>query len=119
MKNGYQIIEPKSLQSLISNPLHFEFAVAILHWLIPKIYSTVGTPLSGVIIEIICVEYLGSYPAIGIKYENEAPSNVGPLVESAIDTLLHERPVIEFAVAAGQSDVSWTTITSTIMAKPG
>jgi hypothetical protein len=103
------------LSCLFKKPIHFEFAVAIFSWLIPEIYAALGDELKDVDIEIIRVTYHGSYPALGAHYKDKMPKNVGPLIESSIDRILLEKPVIELIAAVGASKIAWRELTENII----
>jgi hypothetical protein len=63
---GYQVVELRAIDNLIRNQNSLEIQISVLLWLIKCTQSElVG---KGIELEVIKVEYLGAYPAIGIKY---------------------------------------------------
>lgn len=114
---SYQVIEVEQLEDLLSNPEYYEYRVAVLYWLIKQIMSMHSEDLRHVEVEIIRVTYFGSYPCIGIYYKDQIEPDVGPLVESAIDQLLKEKPVIDLVHSIANSGVSWKELTRNIMDK--
>jgi hypothetical protein len=118
MERGYQIIEPTELNQLVRSPIHHELAVAIMYWLIPKVLSKIGGERENVELEVIRVSYQGTYPALGVHYKHRDHLDLGPLIESTVDALLHERPISELVDAIAASDVSWRDVTETLMASP-
>lgn len=115
MTDGYQIIEPDGLKALLGNPLHFEFAVAVLSWLIPQISAALGAHSNDITLEIIRVNYMGSYPALGVKYTNSKTPNFESRINSIVNDLLREKSASELITAISSSKRSWSEITKEIM----
>lgn len=109
MPNGYQIIEPSGLGVLLGKPWHFDFAVAVLTWLIAEVKIALSDRLAEVDIEIIRVAYSGSgYPSIGVKYKSPRPLDLGPLIESTINRLLREKAAYDVIVGVANRPTSWS-----------
>ena len=117
MKRGYQIIEPSALQPLFSSPLYDVFAVAMMTWLCDLLRLELQDHLQQVDFEVICVTYLGSYPAIGIHYKDEDYQDVGPLAETVIERILREKSALEFARFIAERGINWQQITTTTLSK--
>ncbi len=75
---GYQIIELESVDSLIQNSNSLEIQVAILLLLIDKIRGLLPKEIEE--ISLIKVEYLGAYPAIGLKYSTQDSIDLEPFI---------------------------------------
>lgn len=85
-------------------------------WLLKEIREQLKDELTDTEVETICVTYMGSYPAIGVHYKNGFKGkDIGELVESAANTLLRERPVIDLIASITSSGVSWKERTAEIM----
>lgn len=106
---GYQLIEPATLDRVFAVPGNFAIAVAMFHWLIDELHRELGDQLQGVTLQVVRVEYLGAYPALGLQYEREG-HDVGPLVEQTIERILRSRPVASFAQFVGQSRLDWDAV---------
>ena len=118
MKKEYQIIEPNKLVGLFGNPKHFEFAVAIFHWLICELRTDGAIQNQNVEIEVIRVTYQGSYPALGIHYKDKIHEDIGPQVITSIEKLLREKPVLDLAISIKNSKSSWKELTDQLMNSP-
>ncbi len=119
MERGYQIIEPTELNQLARSPIHHELAVAIMYWLIPQVLCKIGGDRENVELEVIRVSYQGTYSGrLGVHYKHRDHMDLGPLIESTVNALLHERPISELVDAIAASDVSWRDVTETLMASP-
>jgi hypothetical protein len=117
MNKGYQVVEPKALDRLIANSLQRDFAVATLSWLCQIIRLELAEHLQFIDVEVICVTYMGSYPAIGIHYKTEGYQNMGPIIESIIDRFLKERSALELTQYVSNSNVNWKHAATQIMHK--
>ena len=107
---GYQIIEPKALHPLFSNPVHHVFAVAIMSWLCEIMRVELQEHIEHVDFNVICVTYMGSYPAIGIQYKNQEYQDIAPLVEVTIDRILTEKSILELTGFIGASKPNWKDV---------
>lgn len=55
-----------------------EITIALLSWLVELVHTELKDRLCDVEIEVIGVEYLGAYPAIGIHYTTPETDDLGP-----------------------------------------
>jgi len=115
MKKNYQVIEPSQLVGLFGDPKHFEFAVAIFHWLINELNADPEIQSQNIEIEVIRVTYHGSYPALGIHYKNKTHGDIGPKIVSSIEKLLSGKPVIDLVESIKGSKTSWKELTDQLM----
>ena len=109
MAKGYQIIEPDLLGSISGRNKHFDLVVAIYRWLIPLLYDELAKELTHVEIDIIPVVCHGGsgYPTIGLRYKEDNLRDLGPIIQSTIERLLNERPVIDLIKVIGSNDFSF------------
>jgi len=116
MSKGYQVIEPRMLDALFSHPIHDVFAVAILTWLCGLLRLEFEEYLDKVEFDVICVTYMGSYPAIGIHYKNKSLQDIGPLVEATIDRYLQGKSVLELVGFIVKDEIDWKKEAARILA---
>jgi hypothetical protein len=121
MRKGYhEIVEPRSLVPLFSRTKHFEFAVAIFHWLIQELYLELKDQLDGVEIEVIKFVHhspINVYPALGIHFENPTETHaLAKLIEETMDRLLQERSALELVTFFGANGMDWKLVTAKLMA---
>ena len=100
------------------SPVHHELAAAIMCWLIPQVLCRIGSERENVELEVVPVFYQSAYPALGVHYKHRDHHDLGPLFESAVDDLLHERPVSELVDAIVETNFSWRDVTEKAMAGP-
>jgi hypothetical protein len=110
MSKSYQVVESPLLDGYMTTSLQCEIVVAILHWLIKEIKSSLAEQLEHVELDVIRITYLGSYPAIGICYRDASRGDVGPLVESSISQLLNEKQVINFIKSLTDHRITWSDL---------
>lgn len=107
MNQGYQIIEPTSLEMLLGNPSQATLAVAILEWAIHRLETQFPQLSDEVRIEVIPVSYQGVYPAIGLRYKHDNTPDLGPSISNRVDTLVGELSVSDFISFVETSTLSW------------
>jgi hypothetical protein len=112
--DGYEIIEPRSLEGLFSKPMNFTFAVAVFSWLIRELRTELGQQLDGVYLDVICARYLGAYPALGVRYDT-GREGVRALIDQTIENLLTNRSVASLVAFIEASDTDWELVTSRLM----
>lgn len=117
MRNGYQIVEPKSLSDLLVRSEHEEFSIAVCAWLIDRLRTNLAAELMELRLDVIWVTYMGSYPAIGIQYLKEDASNVGPRIESEIEGILASASLVDFIQFLVITNVSWREAASRLRAE--
>ncbi|MEP6987731.1 MAG: hypothetical protein ABI970_19165, partial [Chloroflexota bacterium] len=109
MAKGYRIIEPIQIDPLLKYDRYHSHAMPIFYWLIGELYKELKDQLADVEIEVIKVEYMGAYPALGLYYEikpYEAPNfELEKTVEETANRLLRERPISEIINFIVASDV--------------
>ncbi len=109
---GYQIVEPEILEEWLGANRNQEFLVALLYWIAKNLQLDFGARFPGVIIEVIKVEYLGAYPAIGIHYPNDQIPDLAASINLATNHLLSDKTVIDFAKYLFAENTKWGEVTS-------
>jgi hypothetical protein len=109
-EKGYEIVEPASLATLLGNPLQASVAVAVLEWAIARIKAQAPHLLDGVDVEIIPVTYMGTYPAIGLRYRKESTDSISPILSNAIDEFVRSISFDDFLSFVDKSNVSWSDV---------
>ena len=107
MTQGYQIIEPSSLERLLVNTSQADIAVAILNWVVARVKSGSPQLFDEVSLEVIAVSYLGVYPAIGIRHNNEESRDLGQELCDAIDAIVERMPFGDFLSFAELASANW------------
>lgn len=94
---GYQIVELEALDKLIISQASLHMQISIILLLIDHVkYSLKRNDIE---LAIIKVEYVGAYPAIGIKYILQTSEDLEPIVTQECETALNSVTVndlIEF-----------------------
>jgi hypothetical protein len=113
MSKGYTVIEPRSLNDLIVLPKHRVFAVAIVSWVIYELSTELKEFLAeaDTELEVICVTYMGSYPAIGAHSPSSSDVDVRTVVEEAVDRLLSSASTDRLMRFITNSGESWGSVT--------
>lgn len=88
MSDGYQIVESEELASLIAKTAHDQFSVAILYWLAEQLNLRTKGHLSGLHFDVIRVQYVSRYPAIGVKYLGSDEDDKEQVILNAISEIL-------------------------------
>lgn len=96
MENGYQLVEPAILAKLLPAAPNEGMGLAALSWIVERVRAKLGGALAHVDVDVIPVNYLGVYPAIGVRYHGEH-EDLAPTIERAVAELLSGTPVIEFS----------------------
>ena len=114
---GYQIIEPKQLNSLFSRPVHDAFSVAFLSWICEILRIEFRDRLQYVEFDVICVTYVGSYASIGIHYKDQNYEDIGPRVEKAIARILRNRSAEELVGFIGRDQTNWRKVAAKLLSR--
>ena len=117
MKKGYQIVEPPVLDPFLSLPSNHAFAMLILSWLCERLPQELPEHAHHVEFEVIGVCYQGCYPALGLRYKEQNPQDIGPLVEAAVDRLLRNRPVLDLVKFIEANKVDWKKTVDDLIAR--
>lgn len=93
MSSGYQIIEPDELAPLIANSAYDEFLIATLYWIVDQLNHLPITTSSKLHFEVIRVQYVSKYPAIGVKYLSDDPTDAEDQILNRIKGIIMIRPL--------------------------
>lgn len=110
MTNGYQVVEPSTLNAILPRKAHRGIAVAILKWAVSELIAQYGDRLDNIEVEVIPVTYLGTYPAVGIRYQNDPIEDRGAEIESAINQIVLNRPVTDLVNFVCEESNSWDEV---------
>ena len=91
--DGYQIVELASIDKLITCQYPLELQIALIRWLIN--YTKVDLHKENIVLELIKVEYVSKYPAIGIKYLSDDSDDLENLVITQCESALNGASVNE------------------------
>ncbi|MCA0457097.1 MAG: hypothetical protein LCI00_24210 [Chloroflexi bacterium] len=119
MTKGYRVIEPTLINSIIVDSKYHAYAVSVLFWLVEEIYKALKDQIDTFDIEVIKVEYMGAYPALGVQYQRkpfEAPNySLEKLIEETSNRLLSEKSISELTKYIAASEVDWNEMASWVM----
>jgi hypothetical protein len=104
---GYQLVEPRELPRFLTTPENRRLWILVLSWAVHKINEERGSERVNASIEVVRVEYLGVYAAIGIRYSTTEDADIGPLVLRRADALISQVTVLELGAFLAQSPVNW------------
>lgn len=89
--DGYAVVEPTCLDSIVSNPKLDAAAGLILAWLARELSLRLGWE-----IDVIRVTYVGSYNALGVRRCSAATyAEIVETIEQHVETLFQERTINE------------------------
>src|SRR5689334_14716915 len=112
--NGYQILEPEFLSRLVQRPNQFDFAVALLHWIVQCLKEELGGQMDRVDIDVIPVKYLGSYPALGIRYGEQNAPDLEPMIRDHIERIVRTRSALELIQSVAGCDARWNQLAAVV-----
>jgi hypothetical protein len=107
---GYQIIEPSIIGEWLGTVKHEGILFCLLNWLVYLLLSNDDGKFSNVELEVLCVEYDGKYPAIGVHYKNPSDEDLEEYITSRVEMYLREKPVFEFVTYAFGRSESWVDL---------
>lgn len=102
---GYTVIEPPSLDGWLGNVKNQALLVALLTWLKHRLSQALGGDFPLMQIDIIKVQYLGTYPALGLC--GDYPSDLPERIDVLVDRILQSSSVHDFMSFALEVDVDW------------
>ena len=112
MKNGYLIVEPASLLSLFGNPKCADLAILVLHWAAKEIETRLDN--KSLIVEVIRVEYMGAYPALGVR-GGVLPDGLENRIEEIVGDLLGESSVRTLISYATSANIDWRNFSKEVL----
>lgn len=116
INEGYEIYEPEILGDWLAVVKNQAVLVAFLTWLVDQLRPRLLMRFPELSLEVIKVQYLGTYPAFGLKHiENYAPEAIATLMESTIEELLERTPVRAFLEFLFAGDVDWSDVAKQLL----
>ncbi|NNG21650.1 hypothetical protein [Telluria aromaticivorans] len=111
---GYTIVEPPSLGEWLGNVKNRAMLVALLTWLRHQLFDALKDDFPTLKIEVIKVEYLGSYPAFGI-HGDDVPSDLPDRLNGLIERILFESSIADFLNFAMNGNIDWAAEAQTLL----
>lgn len=90
---GYQVVEIESLDKFITSE-HLSTYISLLIW-VASCINNMPKLSTHIQVDVIKVEYLGAYPALGIKYLAEGQDDFEPVVHEEYEKLVAQTSVYE------------------------
>lgn len=114
---SYNLVQPSKIDNLLHWDKYHQFAIPILHWLIPLVYKKLGSKLNDVEITVVKACYHGCYPTLGLIYKGMRSSTgeLETLVKQTCDELIGDETLLEFILFVSQDDKDWFKINNEIM----
>ncbi|PHV35630.1 hypothetical protein [Janthinobacterium sp. BJB304] len=113
---GYEIYEPEVLGDWLGVVNNQAALVGFLMWLVEELKPLLLAKFPKLSLEVIKVEYLGTYPALGIKNSADyAAVDVAVFMESAIGEILQRTSVSVFLEFLFGSDVDWSEVANRML----
>lgn len=105
MNNGYQLLYPDCIRSLVDRSAKCPISVAALSWIALRLNYSHRPQLSGISFAVVAVNYPGKHLTIGAKYVDSAIDREFAIV-TLMEHLLNTLPSREFFDFAMQNE-SW------------
>ncbi len=119
-KPGVQLVEPASLAPLM-RPELFEFAVPIFMWLCVRLSERYSSELDGALFTVVPAEYLGAYPAIGVRLPLSQSSRsweITELLQREADRLIATSSLPDVLSVVCDTKIAWSQHTAELF-QPG
>ena len=103
---GYTVIEPPSLDEWLCKVKNQAMLVALLTWLQQRLSQVLGDEFPSLQLEVIKVQYIGAYPALGIRggnFSDDLPERIDLLTKR----ILLNSPVNDFLNFALDDQIDW------------
>jgi hypothetical protein len=105
---GYTVIEPPSLEEWLGTVKNRAMLVALLSWLRHRLSKALKDDYPALIIDVIKVEYLGVYPALGVHGTNDVAADIPERVNALTEQILSGSSVVDFLNFALDDGIDWT-----------
>jgi len=112
---GYTIVEPRSLEEWLGNAKNRAMLVALLTWLQHQLSDALKDDFPALKIKVIKVEYLGSYPAFGLKGDDDARSDHIERINGLVEHILSDSPITDFLNFAMNDNIDWAAEAQTLL----
>lgn len=112
---GYTIIELPSLGEWSVTVKNRGMLVALLTWLRHRLSEALKDDFPELRVDVIKVEYLGAYPALGIQRGDSVPSDIDARLNDLTERILLESSVTDFLNFALDDGIDWTAEAQTLL----
>jgi len=112
---GYTIIEPPSLEEWLGTVKNRAMLVALLSWLQLRLSETLKDNSPALRIDVIRVDYLGAYPALGVHGNNDVPADIAERLNALTEQILSSSSVADFLNFALDDGIDWTVEAQTLL----
>lgn len=112
---GYTIIEPPSLEDWLGTVKNRAMLVALLSWLRLRLSEALKDDSLALKIDVIRVEYLGTYPALGVHGIDDVPADIPERLNGLTEQILSGSSVADFLNFALADDIDWTAKAQTLL----
>lgn len=112
---GYTIIEPPSLGEWLGTVKNRAMLVALLTWLRHRLSEALKDDSPALKIDVIKVKYLGTYPALGIRGDDDVPSDIPERLNVLTEQILSDSSVADFLSFALDDGIDWTAEAQTLL----
>ena len=111
---GYTIIEPPSLEDWLGTVRNRAMLVALLSWLRHRLSDALKDDSPALRIDVIKVEYLGAYPALGVHGTDDVPADITERLTALTEQILSGSSVVDFLNFALDDGIDWTAEAQTL-----
>ena len=112
---GYTIIEPPSLEEWLGTVQNRAMLVALLSWLRLRLSEALKDDSPALRIDVIRVEYLGAYPALGVRGTHDVPADIPERLNALTEQILSGSSVADFLNFALDDGIDWTAEAQTLL----
>lgn len=89
--------------------------LALLTWLQHRLVGALKDDFPALRIDVIKVEYLGSYPALGLQCDDDVPSDMHERLDDLTRHILSDSSVTDFLNFALDDGIDWTAEAQTLL----
>jgi hypothetical protein len=112
---GYTIIEPPSLEGWLGTVKNRAMLVALLSWLRHRLSEVLKDDSPTLRIDLIRVEYLGAYPALGVHGTKDMPADIPERLDALTEQILSSSSLADFLNFALDDGIDWTAEAQTLL----
>jgi len=111
---GYTIVELPSLERWLSSVNNSSMLVALCTWLTHRLSQALHDDYPSLIIEVIRVDYLGAYPALGLRDERNS-DNLPERINDLAERILSSSSISDFLDFAFKDNIDWEAKAKTLL----
>jgi len=106
---GYTVVEPEIINEWLAITRNQEMLVSLLYWLVEDVNVKLAEEFQfpPVQAEVIRVEYLGVYPAIGVREGGNISIDIAKKIEEIVTRKIQATSVLEFFQFALNENRDW------------